>query len=96
MGLSLWREDGPVDYNCCWPSPAQSFSGPSPLGLAIIFYCLRFETSLLVASYHLQGYLHTRDSLRMNYVSLYDPEGAVDRKHNWTVRLLKSAYPLPR
>jgi hypothetical protein len=27
-------------------SPAQSFSGPSPLGLASIFYCLRFETSL--------------------------------------------------
>jgi hypothetical protein len=27
------------------PSPAQSFSGPSPAGL-IIFYCLRFETSL--------------------------------------------------
>jgi hypothetical protein len=27
-------------------SPAQSFSSPSPLGLAAIFYCLRFETSL--------------------------------------------------
>jgi hypothetical protein len=25
-------------------SPAQSFSGPSPTGLMIIFYCLRFET----------------------------------------------------
>jgi hypothetical protein len=31
--------------------PAQSFSRPSPLGLATIFYCLIFETSLSVASY---------------------------------------------
>jgi hypothetical protein len=30
MGCSLWREDGSVVYNCCWLSPAQSFSGPSP------------------------------------------------------------------
>jgi hypothetical protein len=27
------------------PLPLQSFSGPSPLGLATIFYCPRFETS---------------------------------------------------
>jgi hypothetical protein len=32
------------------------FSGPSPLGLATIFYCLRFETSLFVASYDSQGH----------------------------------------
>jgi hypothetical protein len=37
-----------------WPLPAQSFSGPSPLGLATIFYSLRFEISLFVASYPLQ------------------------------------------
>jgi hypothetical protein len=36
--------------------PAQSFFGPSPLGLATIFYCLTFETSLFVASYDLQGH----------------------------------------
>jgi hypothetical protein len=54
--LYLWREDGFVDYNCCWPSPALSFSYPSPVGLATIFYCLRFETSLFVASYDSQGY----------------------------------------
>jgi hypothetical protein len=41
---------------CCWPLPAQSFSGLSPLGLAIIFYCLRFETSLFVASYDSHGH----------------------------------------
>jgi hypothetical protein len=40
----LWWEKESVVYNCCWPSPAQSFSGPSPAGLITIFYCLRFET----------------------------------------------------
>jgi hypothetical protein len=38
-----------------WPLPAQSFSGPSPLVLATIFYCLR-ETSLFVTSYDSQGH----------------------------------------
>jgi hypothetical protein len=38
------RSRDPQPYNC-WISPAQSFSGPSPLGLATIFCCLRFETS---------------------------------------------------
>jgi hypothetical protein len=32
------------------------FFGPSPLGLATVFYCLRFETSLFVASYDSQGH----------------------------------------
>jgi hypothetical protein len=40
---------------CCWPLPVQSFSGPSPLGLATVFYCLRFETSLFVPSYDSPG-----------------------------------------
>jgi hypothetical protein len=35
MGLSF--------LNCCWSSPAQSFSGPSPAGLMTTFYCLKFE-----------------------------------------------------
>jgi hypothetical protein len=34
----------------------QSFSGPSPIGLVAISYCLRFETSLFVASYDSQGH----------------------------------------
>jgi hypothetical protein len=54
VGRFLWREDGSVVYICCWSSPAKSFSGPSPVGLATIFYCLRFETSFIVASYHSQ------------------------------------------
>jgi hypothetical protein len=56
VGLPLWREDGSVFYICCWPLPAQSFFGLSPLGLTIIFYCLTFETSLFVASYDSQGH----------------------------------------
>jgi hypothetical protein len=56
LGRLLWWEDGSIVYNCCWPSPAQSFSGPSPVGLVAIFYCLRFETSLFIASYDLQGH----------------------------------------
>jgi hypothetical protein len=38
------------------PLPVQSFSGLSPLGLATIFYCLIFETSLFIASYYSQGH----------------------------------------
>jgi hypothetical protein len=56
VGRPLWREDGSVFCMCCWVFPMQSFSGPSPLGLATIFYCLRFETSLFVASYDSQGH----------------------------------------
>jgi hypothetical protein len=56
LGRPFWREDGSGICNCYWPSPAQSFSGPSPLRLVAIFYCLRFETSLFVASYDSQGH----------------------------------------
>jgi hypothetical protein len=38
------REDRSVVYNCCWSSPAQSFSGPIRAGIITTFYCLRFET----------------------------------------------------
>jgi hypothetical protein len=48
MGRPLWREEGSVF--------CMSFSGPSPLGLAIVFYCLTFETSLFVASYDSHGH----------------------------------------
>jgi hypothetical protein len=46
LGRPLWRENGSVVYNYYWPSPAQSFSGPSPSGLMTIIYCLGFETPL--------------------------------------------------
>jgi hypothetical protein len=40
--LLMWWEGWSVVYNCCWTSPARSFSCPSPTGLMIIFYCLKF------------------------------------------------------
>jgi hypothetical protein len=36
--------------------PANSFSGPRPMGLETIFYCLSFETFLFVAFYDSKGY----------------------------------------
>jgi hypothetical protein len=70
MGRSLWRQDGSVVYNCCWLSPAQSFSGPRPVELATIFYSLKFETSLFVASYDSQGYGGgIRPRLQMGFTS---------------------------
>jgi hypothetical protein len=44
VGCPLWWEERYVIYNCCWPSPAQSFLGPSPAGFMTIFYCLWFDT----------------------------------------------------
>jgi hypothetical protein len=56
MRRPFWGEDGSVICTCCWSLPVQSFSGPSPLRLAAIFYCLRFKTSFFVASYDSQGH----------------------------------------
>jgi hypothetical protein len=42
VGCPLWREDGSVFFRCYWPLPAQSFSGPSPLWLATVFYCVEW------------------------------------------------------
>jgi hypothetical protein len=60
---------------CCWLSPAYSFSDPCPLVLVTIFYSLRFETSLFVASYNSQGHgggirtrLHMRDVSQVKIV----------------------------
>jgi hypothetical protein len=47
MGLSFTIAAGPRQ---------RSFSGPSPVELVTIFYCLRFETSLFFAFYDSQGY----------------------------------------
>jgi hypothetical protein len=60
MVLFLWGalsdERTGVFCICCWPLPAQSFSGPNPMRLATIFYCLRFDPSHFVASYDSQGH----------------------------------------
>jgi hypothetical protein len=69
VGCPLLREDGSVFCICCWPFPALSFSGPSPLGLATIFYCLRFETSLFVASYDSQGHSGQSQSQSQSHIA---------------------------
>jgi hypothetical protein len=56
VGRPLSREDGSVFCMSRKPLPAHPSSGTSPLGLATVFYCLRFETSLFVASYDSQGH----------------------------------------
>jgi hypothetical protein len=56
VGGPLWRGDRSDFCICCWPLPAQSFSCPSPFGLATIIYCLRFEIYLFVATYDSQGH----------------------------------------
>jgi hypothetical protein len=78
LGRPLWRADLSVVYNCCWSSPAQSFSGPSPVGLATVFYCLIFDTYLFVASCDSQGYgggfrtrLHTGGILQKKKIPHY-------------------------
>jgi hypothetical protein len=42
--LKQLQEDRSVFYICCWPSPAQSFWGPSSAVLITIFYCIRIQT----------------------------------------------------
>jgi hypothetical protein len=82
VGLSLWREDGSAVYNCCWSSPAHS-----------LFYCLRIEISLFVASYDTQGYSGgIRNRLHTVITSRHGPH----RKHrsSITVTLLRSCLLL--
>jgi hypothetical protein len=60
-GFLMWgavsdERAGSVVYNCSWPSSAQSVPDPSSVGPVTIFYCLRFETPLFVASYDSLGY----------------------------------------
>jgi hypothetical protein len=43
VGRLLWLEARSLVYNCYWPSPGQSFSGPILTGLTTIFICLRYE-----------------------------------------------------
>jgi hypothetical protein len=68
----------------CWSLPAQSFSGPSPFELATIFCCLRFETSIFVASYDSQGLslsLMLRPTVsRPVYLGIKHPFGAYDQR----------------
>jgi hypothetical protein len=99
VGRPLWREVGSVFCICSWPLPAQSFSSPSPLGLETIFCCLRFETSLFVASYDSQGHgggirsrLHTGWTHSSLTVLLITSRHGPYRKHHSSLAVYE---PLP-
>jgi hypothetical protein len=84
VGRPLSREDGFAVYNFCWPSPAQSFTGPTR---GTMFCCLRFETSLFVACYDSQGHgggirprLHTGYSVVLRSVPSYNSSARTPRK----------------
>jgi hypothetical protein len=75
---------------CCWPLPPQFFSGPSTKGLATIFYCLWFETSLFIASYDSQGH---DGGIRPHLHTGIEPSSVVfkitrRRRHNRKLSLL--------
>jgi hypothetical protein len=89
VGRPLWREDESVFCTSCWLLTAQCFSGPSPLGLATILYCLIFETFLCVASNDSQGHgggirsrLHRSSRLRAEQSSSLLPATS-QHGHSW-------------
>jgi hypothetical protein len=81
----LWREDGSLIYSCCWHSPAQSLSCPSPSRLMTTFYCLKFETSptwrarsppyLHPPGNGWSGYTSKHQTLGSLFVASYDSQG---------------------
>jgi hypothetical protein len=79
VGRHLWREDGSVFCICCWPLPAQSFLDPSPLVLATVFYCLRFETSQSQSHIATDGQSESLDvePHMTTYLLLFDSYGLV-------------------
>jgi hypothetical protein len=94
-GLLMWGalfDEKSVIYNCCWSSSAQSFSGPSLVGLVAIFYCLTFDTSLFVASYDSRGHGGSiRPRTQVSAAGLYSLGS--DRIENTTSKI---CYSLPR
>jgi hypothetical protein len=90
MGCSLSWENRSVVYICCWPSPAQSFSGPSPIRIMTILYCLRFETSLWLNELSLSLILQPAVS-RPVYLGIKHISGAYNQIFN-TVRQLQVCW----
>jgi hypothetical protein len=78
-------------YNYWWPSPAQSFSGPSPAGLMTIFYCLRFET---LSTWRARSpYLYPPGTGWLSYTPRHwVPFPSPPTTHRATVEVLDPAY----
>jgi hypothetical protein len=65
----LWWENASViySYNCFWALPEQSLSGPSPVELMTIFYCLIWDSP------NLESQVPVFISPRNKVVQLYPP-----------------------
>jgi hypothetical protein len=90
--LFLWG--GSVFCICCWVFPMQSFSDPSPLGLATMFYSLIFETFNFVASYDSQGHgggIRPRLHTSQLHGSLYRP-AHIHGKYWFLARIPRNLY----
>jgi hypothetical protein len=83
VGRFLRREDGSVLYNCCWHSPAQSFSVLSPVGKAFDPACTR-ESAWLSLSLMLRPTVGRPVCLGIKH-----PSGAYDQNFNtvWQLRI---------
>jgi hypothetical protein len=76
----LWREDESVAENCCWSSPAQSYSGSSPAGLMTTFYSLTFGTrtkAIVALSRHLDRWTEENHEKSVRIADLQAPQGSV-------------------
>jgi hypothetical protein len=82
MQHTLWREDGFVVYNCCWPSPEQLFSGPRPARLMdhILLSQTRDCPNLVgqvpvFISLGTRWFIYTPKALCSLFVASYDSQG---------------------
>jgi hypothetical protein len=82
--------DESVVYNCCWSSPVQSFSGPSPTEFMTIFYSLRFKTPPnLVGHFHI--FILPRNRVAQLYPRHCVPFSSPPTTHRATVEVFAPA-----
>jgi hypothetical protein len=72
VGCPLRRDDRSAEYKCCWVSPAQSFWGPSLVGLTTIFYFLRHYHPTSLKS-QILVYISPRNKVVKFYSRALDP-----------------------
>jgi hypothetical protein len=68
-----------TSYNCCWPSSAQSFSGPSPAGLILLSQIrdstnLEVQVSIFISTKNRVAQLYPQ-ALGSPFVASYDSQG---------------------
>jgi hypothetical protein len=90
LGRPLWRDDGSAVCNCYWSSPAQSFLGPSPIGLVAIFYCLDSSLKVTVLksiTIPIFSYILSARTTHRKHSPSIVARRRRHRKHVWRVRL---------